>query len=101
MAGEDAIRQCYGIDDDHEAMGCIKTKIREVTDSCKPRLVLLVREGCGGCAESKKAYAADIKSGDIKTVSINSEEGRRIAQQNNVETVPSLLVLDCHDDAIV
>ena len=101
MKVEDAIRECYNIEDNGQSMSCIKKAIRETTDGCKPKMVLLVKEGCPGCKESKAAYKDDIKSGALRTVDIKSPEGVLIAKRNGVSTVPSYLILDCDNLAIV
>jgi hypothetical protein len=98
---EDKIRQCYGIDDDRQALSCVKREVAEFKGECKPRLVLLVKKGCEGCAESKDQFREDIKAGTVRPVDITSEEGKHLARLNGISTVPSFLVLDCTDKAIV
>jgi hypothetical protein len=94
------IRDCYKIDDDGQAMECIKTVIRQSQDTCKPRLVLLVREGCEGCQEEKVHYKGDIESGLVSSIDILSPEGKQIALRNKIDAVPALLILDCQGNAI-
>jgi hypothetical protein len=100
MGVKEAIQECYNIEDNDQAMSCIKREIKEAP-GCKPGLVLLVKEGCDGCKESKAAYREDIKAGIVRTVDIRSAEGVKIAKQNGIDTVPSFLVLGCDGEAIV
>jgi hypothetical protein len=101
MNSSDAIRECYNIEDTSQAMSCIKREIKEATGGCKPRMVLLTKEGCAGCKESKKAYEGDIAAGIVKAIDIRTPEGARLAKLNGIDTVPSFLILDCQDNAIV
>ena len=102
MNSNKRIEDCYKIEDDNQALSCIKGVIREVDagETCKPRIVLLVQENCGGCAEEKAKYKNDIDSGVIQLVDIYSDDGRDIAKRNNIEAVPAVLILDCKNTLI-
>ena len=73
----------------------------ETKGSCVPRIVLLIRAGCGGCEEPKAAYKEDIESGLVVSIDMASEEGTKIARQNGITSVHALLILDCNGEAIV
>lgn len=98
--GSEEIKQCYAIPDDNDALSCIKKRVAESQDPCRPRIVLLVQENCGGCMEEKARYKKDIDSGIVTPVDINTQEGLEIAQHNEIEAVPALLILDCQNNAI-
>ncbi len=97
----DRIKQCYIHEEDHVAMKCIQDAVAESKEeSCVPKIVLLVQEGCGGCQQEKQRYAADIEAGKIRVVDITTPEGIDIAGRNQVEMVPAVLILDCENRAI-
>jgi len=100
MTSEAEVKQCYTIDSDDNALNCIKQVVRNTSGDCKPRIVLLVREGCDGCREEKARYKSDIDSGIINVVDIFSSEGKEIARKNDIDAVPAVLIVDCHDLAI-
>lgn len=103
MGPNERIKKCYEIESDDQAFSCIRDTVKEVNKSgetCKPKIVLLVQENCGGCDEEKARYRSDIESGIVKQVDMSSDEGRKIAQRNNIEAVPAVLLLDCNDNLI-
>lgn len=93
------IDQCYTIEDNQQALDCLKEATKEESP-CKSRLVLFTKKGCSGCKEERKANKADIEAGRIEEISLNSKEGRAIADKNGLVFVPALVVLDCHDNII-
>ena len=100
MTNEELIKKCYVNEDDDKALSCIKDVVKHPEPGCTPHIVLLVQEGCEGCRQEKERYAGDIKSGLVNVVDIFSERGRDIAQRNDIDAVPALLILDCGDKAI-
>ena len=100
MTNEESVKKCYESEEDSQALSCVKNVIANPEPGCKPRIVLLVREGCGGCAEEMARYKSDIDSGMLNVVDIFSEEGKAIARRNQIDMVPAILILDCQDQAI-
>jgi hypothetical protein len=98
---DEQVKECFKIEDDPEAMACIKQAVRVADGPCKPRIVLLVKEGCSGCAEEKQHYSQEISDGTIKLLDIETKEGFEVAKRNQILGVPALLILDCRDNAIV
>lgn len=96
----EAVKKCYGIAEDKEAFECLRQVVKHSEDKCKPRIVLLTREGCSGCDEEKLRYKNDIEAGVVTQVDIFTEEGKEIARKNDVYAVPAILVVDCQDKAI-
>lgn len=97
----DRIQQCYLVDDDVKALDCIKEVVRDPgPESCKPAIVLLVKEGCILCAEEKEKYKHDIADGTIKLVDVTTKEGLEIANRNHVSDLPAVLIVDCNNQFI-
>ena len=96
------IKECYKIEDDPQALSCVKNVIKQTRSEpgCKPRMILLVQEGCTGCAEEKEHYKEDIKNGIVSMIDIRTDEGKEIAKKNDIFAVPALLILDCENKAI-
>jgi hypothetical protein len=96
------VKKCYGIAEDDNAMTCIKEVVKksQVEGGCVPRIVLLYRDGCGGCIEEKARYKKDIDSGLVTPVDIFSDEGKEIAKRNDIDAVPAVLIVDCNGLAI-
>ena len=97
----DKIKACYDIEDNKSAFSCVKQEVKVSDAPCRARIVLLVQENCTGCKQEKDNLKEDISSGLITSIDINTEEGIRIARDNDIDAVPAILVLDCHDRMIV
>ncbi len=97
---QDEIQKCYAIEDDAKALTCLKKVVKEASGDCKPRLVLLTRRGCTPCKEEKEHHKEAITTGTIQEVNLYSPEGQRIAKKNEIDFVPSLILVDCHDNII-
>lgn len=95
-------QNCLSIEDNKAALDCLKEVVAQYANSdiCRPKLVLLVQDRCIPCKEEAALHADDIARGIIQTVNINSPEGLAIAKKNNLDSVPSLLLLDCNDNLI-
>lgn len=95
-------QDCLAITNDKKALTCLKKVVAKYSSSdiCRPKLVLLVHEGCVPCKEETTLHADDIASGIIQKVSINSPEGLTIARKNDIKLTPSLILLDCHNNLI-
>lgn len=101
MGANEEIKECYKVDDDNQAMTCIKKVVQNTNDNCKPRIVLLYQDHCEGCKESKDQYKNEIAAGVITPIDFFSSEGKEIAKRNDIAAVPALLILDCQNNAIV
>jgi len=100
---EKATQDCLAIEDDMTALGCLKKVVAQYAgaDVCRPQLVLLVQDGCIPCKEETARHAADIARGIIRKVDFHSPEGQAIAKRNDIAAIPSLILLDCHDNLIM
>lgn len=99
---EQDTQDCLAIKDNKSALSCLKKLVKEYSDSdvCRPKLVLLVQKGCGPCKEEMALHADDIAAGIIEKISSDSERGLKIVERNQIEFIPSLLLLDCKDNII-
>lgn len=95
-------QDCLTIEDNNSALACLKKVVAQYSGSniCRPKLVLLVQEGCVPCKEETALHASDIAAGIVKKISVNSPEGLAIARKNNISLIPSLILLDCQDNII-
>ena len=96
-----SIQKCMEIENTQEALSCVKTAIANSNDKCRPKLVLLVSAGCDYCREEEQNHRADIAAGIIEKVDIASREGINMVEKNNLDFVPALILLDCHDKVIM
>jgi hypothetical protein len=97
MNPEVKTKACLNIENDDEALTCIKEVVAESKnqEGCNPKIVLLVQESCGGCEQEKAKWQNDIDSGVISVVDALSPEGRDIVKKNDLGVTPALLVLNC------
>ena len=93
------IHDCYAIEDNSKALACLRKVVQEKTE-CRLRLVLFTETKCLPCKEERTRHAEDIGQGIIEEISIDSPIGAAIAQKNGIDFIPSLVVLDCHDNII-
>ena len=95
-------QDCMAIEDDKSALNCLKEVVAQYSgsDVCRPKLVLLVQDGCIPCKEETALHADDIAKGIVKKININSPEGLAIARLNDISLIPSLILLDCHNNLI-
>ena len=93
---------CLAIEENKSALACLKRVIAQYSgsDVCRPKLVLLVQEGCVPCKEETTLHAEDIAKGIIQKIYFESPEGMAIARKNDIAFIPSLILLDCHDNLI-
>lgn len=98
--GNEEVQRCYSVEDDDEALACLKKVVKEDSGSCKPKLVLLTQDSCSPCKEERELHAEDIAAGIIKEVSVDSPEGMIIAMKNEIDIFPSLILVDCNDAII-
>ena len=95
-------QDCLAIEDNNSALACLKKIVAQYSgsDICRPKLVLLVQAGCVPCKEEAALHADDIAKGIIQKISVESPEGLAIAKNNDISLIPSLILLDCHDNLI-
>lgn len=95
-------QDCLAIEENTAALDCLKRVVVEYasSDVCQPKLVLLVQSGCVPCKEETALHADDIAAGIIQKINIDSPEGLAIAKKNDISLIPSLILLDCHDNII-
>ena len=100
---EKATQDCLSIEEDKEALNCLKRVVKEYagSDICRPKLVLLVQKNCIPCKEEMALHAEDIAKGIIQKIEADSPEGLKIAVKNDITFIPSLILLDCHDNLIM
>ena len=96
------IQHCLSAEDDKVAFACIKDVIRIPKEEsvCQPKIVLLTQGGCGPCSEERERFAHDIETGLVQLVDIDSPYGRTIAERNQVDSIPAIMILDCEDNII-
>lgn len=97
---QEHIDDCFAIKNNSEALDCLKDLVRTAQGECRPKLVLFTQENCLPCNDEKVLHQEAIREGIIQEVSINSQEGRAIAAKNEIDFVPSLVLLDCKDNLI-
>ncbi len=96
-----SIESCMKIDDKKEALECVKTAVANSNGPCRPKLVLLISSNCEYCREQEVIHKEDISAGVIQKLNIDTEEGIKIVEKNNLEYVPALILLDCNDNVIM
>lgn len=92
---------CYAIEDDRAALECLKELVRTAEGPCAPKLVLLTQVGCVPCEEESALRKDDIASGLIQELSVDTEEGLKVAATNDIEYFPALVLLDCNNKLIL
>lgn len=96
---ESKIIDCYKIEDNQQALSCLKEAVQEA-GPCRTRLVLFTQGNCSSCKKERERFQDDLQSGTIEEIKIDSPEGRKIADKNGIDFAPALVVLDCHDNII-
>ena len=96
-------QDCLAIEENQAALACLKKVVAQYSSSdvCRPKLVLLVQDGCIPCKEETSLHADDIARGIIQKINISSPEGLAIAKRNDIKFIPSLILLDCQDNLIL
>lgn len=95
-------QDCLAKEEDKVALACLKKVVKEYAgaNTCPPKLVLLVQEGCVPCKEERALHKDDIARGIVEEIDIDSPRGRAIAEENDIYAIPSLLLLDCQNKLI-
>lgn len=96
-------QDCLAIPNDKTALNCLKKVVSEYSNSnvCRPKLVLLTAEWCDPCKGEEALHADDIAKGIIQEITFDSPEGLEIAKKNDIAHIPSLVLLDCHNNLIM
>ncbi len=96
-------QDCLAIEEDTTALACLKKVVAQYSDSdiCRPKLVLLTSKGCLPCKGEATLHADDIANGIVQQIDFTSPEGMAIAKKNDIEFIPALVLLDCHDNLIM
>ena len=99
---EKETQECLGIEDSKSALSCLKKVVESYSESdvCRPRLILLVQESCDSCKQEAKVQANDIAKGIVEKVYFESPLGREIADKNDIDATPALVVVDCNNKII-
>ncbi len=100
MAIQEQFDECYTIENNQEALACLKDMVKSSTGSCRPKLVLLTQGNCIPCRDEKSLHKADIATGVIQEVGIDSPEGLEIIAKNGIDSIPALLFLDCNNNLL-
>ncbi len=103
MGHEEETQDCLAIEENKRALDCLKNVVKKYdgTDTCPPKLVLLVQEGCIPCKGEIALHEEDIAKGIVEKIDIDSPRGRAIAQENDIYSIPSLLLLNCKNKLIM
>ena len=96
------IQDCLSIEENKAALNCLKKVVTQYSgsDVCRPKLVLLVQDGCIPCKEEIALHKDDIAKGLVEKIDIDSPRGMAIAKKNDIYAIPSVLLLDCQDTLI-
>ena len=78
----------------------IGKQVPDMPGLCKPKVVLLTQPACLHCKDFKILYREYLAEGSIVELDIRQGEGGAIAELNNIDGTPSLLVLDCENNLI-
>lgn len=94
---EAALQSCLTLPDGEDALECAKFTLKDAPDGlrCKPHFWLLTQKGCPFCEEERVNRADDLKSGAITEVDVHTPEGRELAEKNNIDFTPALILVDC------
>ena len=97
---DELLQECMASDD---ALSCAIETIDMIPadlEACKPRLVLFTQDDCIPCEVDREKYAVLLSNGQVTEIDANSPEGKAIMDQNNLEQLPSLVLLDCENKLI-
>lgn len=96
-------QDCLAIEDNKSALACLKRVVAEYSESdvCRPKLVLLTSKGCLPCKGEAALHADDIAKGIVQQIDVTSPQGLAIAKKNDLDHIPALVLLDCHDNLIM
>ena len=95
-------QKCLAIEDNKASLDCLKKVVAasSKSNSCRPKLVLLVQDGCIPCKKAAAQHADAIANGTIEKINVHSPDGKAITKINNIDFAPSLILLDCNNKII-
>lgn len=94
------VRECM---EDPDAISCALENIEAIPDElelCKPRIVLFTAQDCEHCSPEREKFQPLLEQGKITEIDADTPAGQAIMDRNNLEFVPSLVLLDCNDNLI-
>lgn len=97
---QDKVNACYAIEDNKEALECVKECVRTDEGNCHSKLVLLTHDSCTPCEKEKDIHRKAINEGIIQLIDIDTPEGMEISKKNDIDFVPILVLLDCKNKII-
>ena len=97
---QENIDGCFAIEDNKDALACLKEVVSKAKGDCPPKLVLLTQESCTPCEEERELHKEDIAKGVIQELSVDTEEGFEVAAKNEIDFFPALVLLDCDNKLI-
>ena len=63
--------------------------------------IFLTQAGCIPCEEETALHKEAISMGIVEKIDVDSPRGREIAQDNEIYSIPSLLLLNCKNKLIM
>jgi hypothetical protein len=76
----------------------IEEAIREETQDEEESLLLLVEDGCPSCEEEQLKYKDEIEKGNLLVLNINTELGKKLIEEFNIEALPEMLLVTKTND---
>lgn len=98
---DDLVQEC--MDDPVDQLSCAIEMIQTIPDElevCRPEFLLLTQKDCPNCPPAREKYATLLEQGIAREVTAESEEGKRVMEANNLDSVPSLLLVTCEGKLI-
>lgn len=98
------LKSCLCEDETGDALDCLKEALPSIPkgdpEICSPRLVLLTQPGCPFCSDERGHHTHALETGAMEELDINSERGKKIAKDADVDFTPAVFLVDCHDNLI-
>ena len=71
--------------------------VRTSVSTGMPKLKILTSNNCSGCKQIEKSLADDIKANKISVLSVDTKEGREIANKLGAKYVPTFIIDDARE----
>lgn len=97
MSQQTKVDQCATSED---PLACIIDIVKADQGNCPLSLVLLTQENCVPCTEVQALHEQAINDGVIQVLDITSKRALDIMKKNDIDAVPTLLLLDCNEKII-
>ena len=75
--------------------------VRTSVSTGMPKLKILTSNNCSGCKQIEKSLADDIKANKISVLSVDTKEGREIANKLGAKYVPTFIIDDAKEVCIL